>query len=112
MSMAARGGNICCCVDDEGKFALRKRKRLHISLKQSDCGVIGKVRTGVPEPCRFPREDGRPGVQRETVVRGQKTFEHPTPKEACASGNEELLVAEGMPMAFCRVTDHFQVALG
>ena len=110
--MAARSGNICGCMNDEGKFSFRKGKGLHVALQKGDGGVIRKMGTGVPEPCGFPRKDSRSGVQRETVVSGQETLQHPTPKEARAAGNEELLVAEGVPMAFRRVTDHFQVALG
>jgi len=112
MTMATRSGNICGGMNDKGKFALRKGKRLQVTLQKGDGGVIRKMRTRVPEPYRFSREDSRPCLQRETVVRGQETFQHPTPKEAGASGNEELLVTETFPAAFCRVTDHFQVALG
>jgi hypothetical protein len=99
-------------VNDKGKFALRKGKRLHVALEKGDSGVVRKMGTGVPEPCRIPRKDSRSGLQRETVVCGQETLQHPTPKEAGPACNKELLVAEGGPMAFRRVTDHFQVALG
>jgi hypothetical protein len=112
MSMAARSVNICGCMDDEGKFAFRKGKGLHVALQKGDRGVIRKMGTRAPELCGFSRKDSRSGVQRETVVSGQETLQQPTPKEASAAGYEELLVAERVPMAFRRVTDHFQVALG
>lgn len=112
MTMTTRGGNISGCMDHKGKFAYRKGKSLHVFLQKGDGGMIGEMRTGVPEPCRFPRKDSRPGVQPKTVVSRQKTFQHPTSKEAGSPCNEELLVTEAFPIAFCRVTDHFQVALG
>ena len=112
MTMATGNGNIRGRMDHEGKFPLRKGKRLHISVQKGDGGMIGKMGTGVPKPCRLPRKDGRPGIQREPVVCGQETLQHPTPKEAGSARYQELLVAEGVPMAFRRVTDHFQVALG
>ena len=112
MTMTTRNGNIRGRMDEEGEFALRKGKGPHVSTEKGDGGMIGKMGTGVPEPCRIPRKDSRSGLQRETVVCGQETLQHPTPKEAGPACNEELLVAEGVPMAFRRVTDHFQVALG
>ena len=112
MTMTTGNGDIRGCVDHEGKFPLRKGKGPHISVEEGDCGVIGKMGTGVPKPCRITRKDGRPGLQRETVVCSQETLQHPTPKEAGPPGYEKLLVAKGVPLAFRRVTDHFQVGLG
>ena len=111
MSMAARSGNICGCMNDKGKFAFRKGKGLQVALQKGDGVVIRKMRTGVPEPCGFPRKDSRPGVERKTVVSRQEALQQPAPKKS-GPGDEELLVAEELPMAFRRVTDHFQVALG
>jgi hypothetical protein len=111
-TMATRGGNISGCMDDKGKFTLRKGKSLHVPLQKGDGGMIGEMRAGVPKLCRFPRKYRRPGVQPEAVVSRQKAFQHPTSKETGSPCNEELLVTEAFPMAFCRITDHFQVVLG
>src|SRR6202012_4654475 len=57
VTMTTGNGNIRGCVDHEGKFPLRKGKGPHISVEEGDCGVIGKMGTGVPKPCRITRKD-------------------------------------------------------